>query len=147
SPANGGALLSVITYGLQIPNLSIGRVPDGSLNWVLTSPTPGGANVAIPNLGDSGTLRVNEWMADPSSGPDWFEIYNSSSLPIALGGLHLTDDLNDRLKHTIVALSFIGTGSNSWQKFIADGQISQRADHVGFSLKAGAEAVGIATAS
>jgi hypothetical protein len=147
APANGGSLLSAITYGLQVADLSIGRVPDGSTNWVLTSPTPGTLNLAVTSLGDPAALRVNEWMADPASGDDWFEIYNPGTQPVAVGGLHLTDDLNSPTKHTIPALSFLGTGTNAWQKFIADRNTGAGADHVGFALAGGGEAVGISTTS
>ena len=50
--ASGGSLLNAIVYGLQTPNLSIGRVPNGGTNWTLTSPTPGTLNFAVPTLGD-----------------------------------------------------------------------------------------------
>ncbi|HXJ73951.1 MAG TPA: lamin tail domain-containing protein, partial [Candidatus Dormibacteraeota bacterium] len=132
---------------LQTADLSIGRVPDGTTNWVLTAPTPGAANSALPSLGNPANLRVNEWMADPVSGSDWFEIYNPNTLPVALGGLYLTDDLNNRTKNPIPALSFIGTGTNAWQRFDADGNTGAGADHVNFSLKATGEAVGISTAA
>src|SRR5439155_7984820 len=89
--ASGGSLLNAITYGLQTPDLSIGRVPNGGTNWALTSPTPAAANAAIPTLGDAARLKVNEWMANPEPGKDdWFEIYNPNPLPVALGGLYLT---------------------------------------------------------
>jgi hypothetical protein len=64
NPTNGGSLLSFIVYGIQTPDLSIGRVPDGGANWVLTSPTPNSANSAVPSLGNIMNLKVNEWMAD-----------------------------------------------------------------------------------
>src|SRR5204863_9385987 len=32
APGNGGSLLSVITYGIQIADFSIGRVPNGNTN-------------------------------------------------------------------------------------------------------------------
>jgi len=147
SPANGSALLSSIIYGIQTPNLSIGRVPSGSANWVLNTPTPDAANNAVPTLGSVANLKVNEWMADPPSGEDdWIEIYNSNPLPVALGGLHLTDDLNNRTKHQIAALSFIGTGTNAFLQFHADGNTGAGADHTSFSLRAAGEAVGISTA-
>ncbi|MEY2410199.1 MAG: hypothetical protein QOF48_2869, partial [Verrucomicrobiota bacterium] len=143
---NGGSLLNSIVYGLQTPDLSIGRIPNGSTNWTLTSPTPGTANIAIPTLGDVNNLKVNEWMADPGPGKDdWFEIYNPNPLPVALGGLYLTDNLNSRTKYAIVPLSFMGTGTNAWQKFQADGNTGAGADHVSFSLLAEGEAVGIST--
>ncbi len=143
---NGGSLLSAVTYGLQAADFSIGRVPDGSTNWVLNTPTPDAANAAVPTLGIAANLKVNEWLADPAPGnDDWFEIYNPNPLPVALGGLHLTDDLNNRTKHKIPALSFMGTGTNAWQRFVADGNTGAGADHVSFSLRAAGEAVGLST--
>ena len=44
-------------------------------------------------------------------------------------------------------MSFIGTATNAWQKFDADGNTGAGADHVNFSLKALGEAVGISSAS
>lgn len=141
---NGGSLLSAVVYGIQTADLSIGRVPDGNTNWFLTMPTPNAANSPVPAMGDVANLKVNEWLADPLPGDDdWFEIYNPDSLPVAIGGLHLTDDLNNRTKHVIAALSFIGSGTNAWQRFIAANGAG--ADHVGFSLRAAREDVGIST--
>ncbi|MBI5385083.1 MAG: lamin tail domain-containing protein [Verrucomicrobia bacterium] len=136
---------ATVNYGLQLADLSIGRVPDGSTNWVLTSPTPNAANAAVPTLGDPANLRVNEWMAAPASGDDWFEIYNPNTQPVALGGLWLTDDLNNRTKHRIAPLSFIGADTNAWRVFLADGNTGAGADHVSFSLRAAGEAVGLST--
>jgi hypothetical protein len=142
--ANGGSLLNSIVYGLQSPDLTIGRVPDGSTNWVLNTPTPGAPNAIVLSLGNIANLRVNEWLADPVPGEDdWFEIYNPNPLPVALGGLWLTDDLNDRTDHPIAPLSFLGTGTNAFQKFVADGNTGAGADHVGFSLRGAGEAIGI----
>jgi hypothetical protein len=145
SPARGGSLLNSVAYGLQTPDFSIGRVPSGSTNWTLTLPSPNGANAAVPTLGNPSNLRVNEWMADPASGDDWFEIYNPDPQPVALGGLYLTDDLNSRDKHKLPALSFLGVGVNAWHQFIADGNTGAGADHAGFSFKASGEAIGIFT--
>src|SRR5204863_6663782 len=104
------------------------------------------ANAAIPTLGDAARLKVNEWMANPEPGKDdWFEIYNPNPLPVALGGLYLTDDLNNRTKDLIVPLSFIGAGTNAFVQFHADGNTGAGADHVSFNLKASGEAVGISS--
>ena len=144
--ANGGAvylfnrapntndIISQIEYGLQTPDLSIGRVPSGSTNWVLTLPTPGLANVATV-LGDPSLLRVNEWMADPASGDDWFEIYNGDTRPVALGGLRLTDTFGDPNSYRIPALSFIGVSSNGFVRFEADNPGTPSGpEHVNFKL-------------
>ncbi len=145
SPAQGGLGLDAIVYGLQTPDFAVGRVPSGSTNWVLTTPTPASGNIAA-GLAGASLLKVNEWMAAPVSGSDWFEIYNPSAQPVALGGLCLTDDLADRTKQRIAPLSFIGSATNAWQKFIADGITAAGVDHVNFSLKKGGEAVAISDA-
>jgi len=144
-PTEGGALLDAIVFGLQAPDWSLGRVPEGSGDWVLTLPGQGSASLAA-SLGNPATLKVNEWMADPASGDDWFEIYNPSAQPVALGGLHLTDDLNDRTKHPIAAFSFIAAGQQAFQEFTADGNLAAGADHVDFSLSRNGESLGIADA-
>jgi hypothetical protein len=144
--AEGGTLLSSIGYGLQAADFSIGRVPDGSTNWVLNVPSLGGANISAA-LGNASSLKVNEWMANPAAGDDYFEIYNPNPQPANVSRFYLTDDLNARTKHQLPALSFIGVGQDAFQKFEADGIIASGADHVNFSLKAGGEAVGISSAT
>ncbi len=142
NPAGGGALVDGLTFGLQTPGFAIGRVPTGTGNWTLTVPTLGAVNTAAA-LASPSALRINEWMADPSSGSDWFEIYNTASQPVALGGLHLTDALTDRFQSPIAPLSFIGTGGNGFLQFIADGVAANGPNHVNFSLKKAGEAIGI----
>ena len=144
-PAAGGELLDAVVFGLQAADLSIGRVPAGSTNWGLSLPTPGSANLAAA-LGDAARLKINEWMADPDSGDDWFEIYNSNQQPVALAGLRLTDDLNDRSKNILPPLSFIGAGSQGFQRFAADSNPAAGADHVNFKLSAGGESLGVLNA-
>jgi hypothetical protein len=113
------AVLDWIEYGLQTPDYSIGRVPSGSSRWVLTVPTPGDANVASA-LGDPLALRINEWMADPASGDDWFELYNRGTTPVDLSNLRLTDTYGNPDAYRIPALSFIGVDSNAFIRFEAD---------------------------
>jgi hypothetical protein len=140
---NGGGLIDGITYGLQAVDFSIGRMPNGSTNWVLALPTRNAGNLAA-SLGVIAQLKVNEWMAAPASGSDWFEIYNPNPQPVALGGLFLTDDLSTpatRKKYQIPALSFVGTGLYGFQQFFADDPIG--GDHTGFKLSNTGEAVGI----
>jgi hypothetical protein len=145
--ANGGSLLSSVAYGLQAADFSISRVPNGGTNWVLSQITLGSANVALPALGDPMNLKINEWMASPASGDDWFEVYNPNAQPVALAGLYLTDDLTTRTKYRIPPLSFIGRGAHAYQRFEADDNTGAGADHVNFRLSAGGESLGIATAS
>ncbi len=144
---NGTPLDSVV-FGLQTPDFAIGRAPSGTTNWTLVLPSAGAANTPV-TLGNAGTLKVNEWMAAPASGDDWFEIYNPDPQPVALGGLWLSDKLgpavNDRIQSQIQALSFIGVASNAFQRFWADNPNTDKgADHVNFKLNGdNGEAVGI----
>lgn len=127
-------IIDRIAYGIQVPDLAVGRVPAGGTNLVLTLPTPGATNVAAV-LGNVTLLRVNEWMADPSSGDDWFELYNGDTRPVALGGLRLTDTFGAPNSYRIPDLSFIGVGSNAFVRFEADNpDVPAGPEHVNFKL-------------
>jgi hypothetical protein len=141
-PASGGELLDGLTFGLQAPDWSLGRVPNGGAAWTLTLPSAGAANIAAV-MGDPTQLKVNEWMANPASGDDWFEIYNPTPQPVALGGLHLTDDAADRSKFVIAARSYIASGLLGFQRFQADNTPANGADHVNFRLSQDGEALAI----
>ncbi len=151
--ANGGAvylfnrapatneIIDRLEYGLQTPDLSVGRLPVGSTNLVLTLPTPGATNVAAV-LGSTTLLRVNEWMADPASGDDWFEIFNGDTRPVALGGLRLTDTFGTPDSYRIPNLSFIGVGSNAYVRFEADNPATPSGpEHVNFKLAREGDAI------
>ncbi len=58
---SGGALLDSVVFGIQIPDLSLGRGADGA--WVLCQPTFGASNLAVP-LADPNKLKLNEWLAE-----------------------------------------------------------------------------------
>ncbi len=138
----GGNLIDAVHYGLQTPDFSIARVPEGTGNWSLALPTPGAANRAAA-LASVSALSLNEWMADPLSGSDWLELHNRASQPVALGGLYLTDDLADPTQSPIAPLSFLGTGAHSCAQFVAGGDASAGGDQVTFSLKKSGEALGL----
>jgi len=101
----------------------------------------------VAALCDASQLKVNEWMANPASGDDWFEIYNPNPQPVALAGLWLSDDLVNRLKQEIPPLSFMASGLYGFQRFWADGHPELGANHVSFQLKASGEAVALSAAS
>lgn len=138
-------VLDSVVFGLQPPDYSLGRVPSGGATWALCLPTLGSANAAAP-LGNVRLLKVNEWM--PNSGDnnvdDWFELYNPDSLPVPVGTCYLTDSLGTPTKHQIPQYSFIGAGTNAWQKFVADNNTAAGANHVGFKLDNITEVIGVA---
>jgi hypothetical protein len=137
----GYQAVDFVYFGMQLPDSSVGRVPSGSSGeWRLNVPTPGAPN-QVQALGSPSTLRINEWMASPASGEDWFEVYNPDPLPVDLGGFYLTDRLTEPERSQIPPLSFIE--GNGFALFIADGRADRGANHVEFSLSAAGEAIGL----
>lgn len=127
-----GQLVNSVQYGLQIRDRSIGL---SSGQWrLLTSATPGTANVSIAALGSTASLHLNEWMADEAGGADWFEIYNPSSQPVDLCGISLSDDpsIVGVSKFLPAALSFVA--ANGFVKWVADASAGQGRNHVNFAL-------------
>ena len=146
APQIGGGLRDSVSFGNQLSDLAIGRIPDGTGPFVLTLPTRGAANVAASTAPLS-AVRINEWLANPSSGPDMLELFNTATSPVALGGSYLTDTLTDKTKQLMPPLTFIGgSGSSRWLSYIADGSAAT-AGHVNFSFATSGEAVGLFTAA
>ena len=138
----GGALLDGIEFGFQSPDLSLGRNPLASAVWWPSEPTPGAANKPL-STGDPARLRINEWMADPGKGDDWFELHNPTGQPVALGGFFLSDNPANPTLHRLPAHCFIGGGFFAFQKIVADAQARRGADHVSFKLRASGEGIAL----
>jgi hypothetical protein len=138
---SGAQLKDSVEYGFQVTNLTLGKI---SGTWRLcAAPTPGAANASPASLGPQNTLKINEWMANPSTGDDWFELYNPNTQPVSLGGFYLTDDpsIAGQTRFAASALSFIG--ARSWIKIEADGNAAKGRHHVNFSLDGDGETLRI----
>jgi hypothetical protein len=136
SGAMGGVMQDQVTFGLQLRDRSIGRVPSGIGDFSLTTPTPSAHNIVVA-LGNASTLKINEWSAlngksVDAPDPDWFELYNPDPNPVALAGLVLTDQTTvPPVNPALAALSFIeGRG---FVQLIADDKTTP-ADNVNFKL-------------
>ncbi len=126
-----------VSFGLQAPNLSIGRVPDVTGNWTLTRPTPAEANEA-EEVADDPVLFINEWMARPATGEDWIEVFNPGDRPVSLAGMVLTDSTSPLPNNRpIPQLSFIGP--RDYIQFFASDLESLDADHLDFRLSGDGE--------
>ncbi|MGI8602442.1 MAG: lamin tail domain-containing protein [Verrucomicrobiales bacterium] len=134
-----GGLADAVTFGPQARDLSLGR--GAGAVWELEAPTPGSANQPLGTSAAAG-LRLNEWMASDSNGPDWFEVYNTSATPVALGGLKLG---NGTATTALPALSFIA--GHGFQKFIADRDPGADANHVNFRLSSSGETITLTDAA
>ncbi|MFD1144614.1 lamin tail domain-containing protein [Larkinella insperata] len=97
-------------------------------------------------------LFINEFMASNTKKPDengefddWIEIYNSNAQPIDIGGLYITDALNNltqwRIPTTNPALTTIP--AKGYLLLWADGQPAQGPLHVNIKLSKGGEAIGL----
>ena len=139
-PADGGGvylfdpdgfLAHSIEYGFQVANQPIGM---SAGRWqLLSEPTPGKPNAAPVALASPLNVVFNEWMAKPTSGADWFELYNPETKPVDIGGMTLTDDSTavGRGKFTIPDRTYIP--AQGWVRWLADG--TAEAGHVNFSLR------------
>ena len=133
-----GTVRDAITFGPQMPDSAIGRNPNGTGAWTLVNATPGAVNTARTFSTATGTLKINEWMAVPASGEDWFEIHNSGALPVALAGLWLSDTGGTPKITAIPALSFVAAGGCA--RFDADGT-ANGFNSVNFKLSTGGDNV------
>lgn len=136
-----GQVADSIQSGLQVEDMPIGLW--GGEWRLLEVPTPGAPNAAPAQLASVTNLCINEWMAAPAAGGDWFELYNRAELPVELSGLYLTDDPSTAgiVKSPVPRLSFIG--GRKWALFIADGNPATGANHVNFKLDANSETIRI----
>jgi hypothetical protein len=136
----GGVLLDSVEFGLQLPDLSVGRIGyDGQ--WQLNVPTIGQANIAQP-VGNFRTLRINEWLANGEVlfNDDFIELFNPHTLPVNLSGLYLTDNPETQPdKYQLGPLSFIA--GHDFAVLRADGR--NRPGHVDFRLSADVEMIGL----
>jgi len=131
-----GVLLDSIQFGLQLADLSVGRVGSGG-QWHLTVPTFGQANVTGP-LGNPDTVKINEWLANEQVlfADDFIELYNPNANPVDLGGLFLTAKPG---KFKITPLSFIA--GSGYAVFRADG--SSAPGCVSFRLSSDGDMIGL----
>lgn len=137
---SSGELLDSVEFGIQLPDLSIGRIGYGG-QWALTVPTFGRPNIALP-LGDQNQIRINEWLADGFVllEDDFIELYNPQTSPVDLSGLYLTDNpITQPDKYPLGPLSFIA--GEGFAVFRADDR--DRPGHVEFRLSADNEMIGL----
>jgi hypothetical protein len=138
APGATPVLADSVRFGPQAANYTIGRVPTATGDFTLTTPTPGSANIQ-QLLGNQSNLRINEWMASPNSGSDWFELYNPDSLPVQLTGLHFKD--NGNVASPVAPLSYIGVGLDGFLQMFADNSTND--NEVDFGLSGNGDSIGL----
>ncbi len=143
APEQGGGVVDSVTFGLQIPDRSLGRNADGT--WTLNTPTPAAPNIAL-RLGDPARLRLNEWLSNTRDlfVEDYVELYNGDELPVALGGLWLSDEpITWPDRHVFPPLSFLD--GHAVTRLWADGS-NAGGRHLPFKLAGEQGMIGLARA-
>ncbi len=131
-----GIRVDYVSFGFQIPDKTISRIPNGTGTWKLGNATPGGSNTGVV-MGSPLALRINEWMATNSSGDDWLEIYNPrTNGPVDMSLMYFTsmkmDGSGDTATSLIPQLSFVS--SNTFLLFSCDKKPEKGANHLDFAL-------------
>ena len=136
-------------FDAQTTDVSIGRSPDGTDNWVtIDPPTPGSANddYVPPQV----VVLINEFMAsndvtiaDPDFGEfgDWIELYNPGAEAADIGGWTMTDDLAAPDTWTVPDGTTVPAGG--FLLVWADKNDGGTALHADFKLSGGGEQIGL----
>jgi hypothetical protein len=135
---------------LELHNPSLENMVSGSWRGSYSSGgTPGESNNSVALSG----LYINEFLASNSSTnidkdgeyDDWIEIYNESDLPVNIGGLYLTDDLQFPCKYQIPwnAADTTTVFPGGFLFFWSDGQSEQGILHTNFRLSRTGEQIGL----
>jgi hypothetical protein len=138
--------VDTLSFGVQTIDVSQGRYPDGSANWVFfTTPTPGATNLP-PAVWEN--LYINEFLAtnvtiladEHGEFDDWIELVNLGHESIVLTGWGLTDDLSEPFKWL-----FPDTTISSGQYLLiwADNDPEQGPLHATFQLSDDGEDLGL----
>ncbi|MDY6972015.1 MAG: CotH kinase family protein [Thermodesulfobacteriota bacterium] len=145
---SSGQLMDAVSFGPQKTDVSFGRYPDGTGDFVAMSPTYGGPNNEGVVLGN-GDLLINEFMADnettiedpeePGEFPDWIEVYNQSEVAIDIGGMYMSDDLTNSTAWQIPMGTVIEAGG--YLLIWADDDPEQGSLHATFKLGASGQEV------
>ena len=145
--SDGTTPIDTLTFGSQTTDISSGRYPDASNNWMtFDNPTPRFTNRPIP-------IIVNEFMASNDSCcadeygeyDDWIELFNAGTSPVDIGGMYITDDLNNPTTWQIPATAPDTTTipPGGFLVLWADKQPEQGILHVKIKLSSGGEQIGL----
>ncbi len=146
-----GALIDSVTFPELDHDVSYGRYPDGTDNWIIMHvPTPGSANTdSTPP--QPGNLYINEFMAsndttiaDPDFNDysDWIEIYNDGDVDIDISGYFLTDDFENPTKWQVPD-GVIVPAHGYLLVWADDNDTLGQAPHTNFKLSGHGEQVGL----
>jgi hypothetical protein len=144
-------VLNEVYYADQMVDESYGRTPNGTGFWkMMDIPTPGSINLP-PRDDVVFGLYINEFVARYGNSypdefgnySDWIEIYNSTNLPINMGGLYLSDNESNPLAFKIPTNDIQKTTvpPKGYLVFRADALPQLGALHLNFQLSSSGEPI------
>lgn len=153
STAGGTSVIDQVDFTEQVQDVSVGRLPDGSTTWSsFPVATPNAANQLFSASPISG-LYINEVLSNNVASiadnrgefDDWVEFYNSTSSPIDLGGMFVTDSLENPFKFMIPKNKPDSTTvpAGGYLVLWADDDEKQGVRHLGFNLSADGDEFGL----
>lgn len=139
-------ILDSLHYEKQNVDVSYGRYPDGTKDLtIFTKTTPRATNKIVSGTDIDG-LVINEFMAknettiteETGTYADWFEIYNTTDEDIDLGGLFVTNSLENPTMYMIPKGEPTKTTieANGYYVIWCDKQTAINPNHVDFKLSA-----------
>ncbi len=146
---NGIDFLDSLSYSQQFVNASSSRYMEDVDHWLSVPSSPGSTNymgkvsgVFINEFSSSNLLQVSDNFGDYD---DWIELYNDNDVPVDIGGLFLTDSLENNMKYRIPTTAPNSTTipAKGYMIVWADKQIEQGILHLSFGLKRGGEQIGL----
>jgi len=145
----------IIIDSVSIPNIeddvSYGRYPDGMGDFYkLGLPSPGAKNLlrdTIPEIAINELMAINtsSFSDENSEYEDWIEIYNYGETTIDIGGLFITDSLDDPYKSRIPLGNpeITNIPPDGFIRLWADNHLDQSLLHIGFKLSGTGEQLGL----
>lgn len=144
---DGSTPIDTLTFGAQTTDISSGRLPDGSNNWVtFTNPNPRYTNRTIPVIVNEFLASNDTYAPDPyGEFDDWIELFNAGTSPVDVGGFYITDDLTDPTTWQIPATAPDSTTIQPGEYLVlwADKQPGQGVLHVNIKLSGDGEQIGL----
>src|SRR5207237_1130360 len=127
-----GQVVDQVEYGIQAADLTIGR--SGNSWTLLAAPTPATPNALPANVGSSTTVRLNEWNGATETARAWVELYNSNSVPVSIGTMSLTDELNlaGQKKFVMPQLSYLAP--YQFGRWVSSSDNSTEAGEINFNI-------------
>ncbi len=136
-PGNSIAIIINGEGSRSAHNFTSGFPPTIEIQAQIPVPTSPVSGLYINEVSPNGT----EYTDETGNFSDWIEIYNSNNFPVSLGGLYLTDDINNLSKWQIASIQNIP--ANGYATIWADDDPERGGFHATFKLGTNGETLAL----